>query len=211
MQEEGEGEGGRDRGALVDLAPLEPRRAFHNYVGEVFATSLTRDGDIQCLDVDDGDERVIIVTDGRYLVELEVNKGLSGGLLGHILWAIGVGESSPSLLKLPKGVDSRERSYCRVPDGVLVAWKRGEFVCLPRGFVELSNCLGIPISGYEKEISCLLRKLESKKSEGVKVFGGRRKSLFSSRLGKEIRRLECSVNYNSALSIEKGKRKSVGS
>ena len=37
-----------------------------------------------------------------------------------------------------------------------------EFACLPRRFVEFSNCLGMPILGYKKEINSL-RKLESKK------------------------------------------------
>ena len=69
-----------------------------------------------------------------------------------------------------------------------------EFVCLPRGFVKFSNCLGMPISGYEKEISSLLRKLELQKGQGVKVLGGRRKSMFSSWLDKEIQRLKCFVN-----------------
>ena len=98
-------------------------------------------------DVDDGDERVIIVTNGRYLVELEVNKGLSGWAFGpHPLGYRGVGEEvqvakivdlahvesvneggasfrlGPAQVSLScqKGVDSRERNYSRVPDGVLV-------------------------------------------------------------------------------------------
>lgn len=68
-----------------------------------------------------------------------------------------------------------------------------EFACLPRGFFKFSNCLGMPISGYEKEISSILRKLESQKGRGVKVLRGKRKSLSSSWLDKEIRRLECLV------------------
>ncbi|RVW40643.1 hypothetical protein CK203_079211 [Vitis vinifera] len=54
--------------------------------------------------------------------------------------------------------------------------KRGGFVCLPNGFVEFSNCLGMLVLGFEKEISSLLRKLESKKGCGVKCsVHGKRK------------------------------------
>ena len=80
-----------------------------------------------------------------------------------------------------------------------------DFASLPRGFVELSNCLGILVLGFEKEINSLLRKLEAKKGCGVKASGGRQHSLSSSRLEKEIRRLKCSVNYNSVPSMVKGK------
>ncbi|RVX20387.1 AP-2 complex subunit alpha-1 [Vitis vinifera] len=76
-----------------------------------------------------------------------------------------------------------------------------DFASLPRGFVELSNCLGILVLGFEKEINSLLRKLEAKKGCGVKASGGRQHSLSSSRLEKEIRRLKCSVNYNSVPSM----------
>ena len=61
-----------------------------------------------------------------------------------------------------------------------------EFVSLPRGFVEFSNCLGILVLDFEKEINSLLRKLEAKKGCGVKVLGGRQHSLSSLRLEKEI-------------------------
>ena len=61
-----------------------------------------------------------------------------------------------------------------------------------------------------KEINSLLRKLEVKKGCGVKVFGGRRKSLSSSQLEKEIQRLKCSVNYNSVLFTLKGKGRGWG-
>ncbi|RVW95945.1 Pseudouridylate synthase 7-like [Vitis vinifera] len=62
----------------------------------------------------------------------------------------------------------------------------------------------------EKEINSLLRKLEVKKGCGVKVFGGRRKSLSSLQLEKEIRRLKCSVNYNSVPFTLKGKGRGWG-
>ena len=44
-------------------------------------------------------------------------------------------------------------------------------MCLPNSFVKFSNCLGLPVLGFEKEISFLLRKLEAKKGHGVKVSG----------------------------------------
>ena len=69
---------------------------------------------------------------------------------------------------------------------VWAAWQKGRILCLPNGFVEFSNCLGMLVLGFEKEISSLLRKLESKKGCGVKVLGGRRKSMSSSQLEKEI-------------------------
>ena len=48
-----------------------------------------------------------------------------------------------------------------------------EFACLPRGFVEFSNCFGMPVLGFKKEINYPLRKPEAKKGRGVKVSGGR--------------------------------------
>ena len=79
-----------------------------------------------------------------------------------------------------------------------------------RSFLKFSNYVGMPILGYEKEISSILRKLESQKGRGVKVLGGKSKSLSSSWLDKEIQRLKCFANYNSAMSIVKGKGKGVG-
>ena len=61
-----------------------------------------------------------------------------------------------------------------------------EFTSLPKGFVEFSTCLGLPILGVEKEINSLLRKLEAKKGRGVKLSGGGRKSMSSSHHEKEI-------------------------
>ena len=74
--------------------------------------------------------------------------------------------------------------------------------------------LSLPISaafwGDGKEISSLLRKMESRKGRGVKVSRGNRKSFSCTCLEGEIRKLECSVNYNySPLSV-KGRGKSSG-
>ncbi|RVX08997.1 hypothetical protein CK203_013817 [Vitis vinifera] len=46
-----------------------------------------------------------------------------------------------------------------------------EFTSLPKGFVEFSTCLGLPILGVEKEINSLLRKLEAKKVVGLRCQG----------------------------------------
>ena len=34
-----------------------------------------------------------------------------------------------------------------------------EFASLPSSFFKLTNCLGMPVAGYEKELCSLLRKL----------------------------------------------------
>ena len=63
--------------------------------------------------------------------------------------------------------------------------------------------------GFEKEITALLKKMESRKGRGVKVSRGSRKSS-SSCLEREIRKLECSVNYNDTPLAVKGKEGSSG-
>ena len=97
------------------------------------------------------------VIDGRCFAELEVRKGLSGWAFGpHPLGCQGVGEEAQVAkavdlgrvesvdkggasfrlsLSYQKGVDSRERSLCRVPDGVLVG--SGDFSLLLR----IKSCL----------------------------------------------------------------------
>ena len=92
--------------------------------------------------------------------------------------------------KMVKGISVSE-ARTEVVDPPRVAGLGGvakgeEFASLPKGFVKFSNCLGLPILGFEKEISSLLRKLEAKKGRGVKVLGGGRKSMSSLRLEKEI-------------------------
>ena len=46
-----------------------------------------------------------------------------------------------------------------------------EFASLPKGFVKFSNCLGLPILGFENKINSLLRKLEVKKCCGLRCSG----------------------------------------
>ena len=80
-----------------------------------------------------------------------------------------------------------------------------EVVSLPSSFVKFSSGLGVPIVGFEKEISSLLKKLQSRKESGVNGLGGKKKILLSSCFERKIRKLECSINYNSSLSTVRGK------
>ena len=55
----------------------------------------------------------------------------------------------------------------------------GEEVCsalIPSKFAELSSFLGLPVVGFEKEITVLLKKMESRKGCEVKDPRGSRKS-----------------------------------
>lgn len=54
------------------------------------------------------------------------------------------------------------------------------------------------MKGFEKETSSLMRKMEARKGRGVKISGEKRKTCLSSWVEMEIRKLECSVNYNSS-------------
>ena len=82
------------------------------------------------------------------------------------------------------------------------------FNSLPSGFVEFSNCLGMPIAGFEKEICALIRKMESRKGRGIWMLGGKKRG--SSHFEREIRKLECSVNYNSSPFTARGKGSGAG-
>ena len=93
--------------------------------------------------------------------------------------------------------------------------KELSFVSLPNKFANLNRFLELPVASFEKEISTLLRKMESRKDCRVKVTGGKRKIFSSTHLDCEIRKLECSVNYNlqvlSSLSQGKGEEQWVSS
>ena len=91
-------------------------------------------------------------------------------------------------------------------------WSEGEefrFVIIPNKFAEFSSFLGCEWWVLKTEIIALLKKMESRKGHGVKVLRGSRKSL-SSRLEREIRKLECLVHYNSTHLAVKGKGESSG-
>ena len=76
---------------------------------------------------------------------------------------------------------------------------------LPNKFVAFSSFPGLPVMGFEKEINSLLKKLELRKGRGIKIARGKKKSPLATRLEKEIRKLECSVNYDCApLSVREG-------
>ncbi|RVW34265.1 hypothetical protein CK203_093009 [Vitis vinifera] len=47
---------------------------------------------------------------------------------------------------------------------------------LPYEFTKLSNFLGMPMAGYEREITSLLRKLEARKGRGLKISMGKKKT-----------------------------------
>lgn len=85
-----------------------------------------------------------------------------------------------------------------------------DLVSLPSKLLNFSNYLEMPVAGCEKEISSLLRKLESKKGHGVKVSGGKRILPSSSHFEREIRMLECSVNYKSSPLTSRGRERSTG-
>ena len=87
-------------------------------------------------------------------------------------------------------------------------WSEGEEFCfaiIPNKFVEFNSFLGLAMVGFEKEISTLLKKMESRKGCGDKASRGSRKSS-SSCLEREIRKLDCSMNYNGVPLAVRGKR-----
>ena len=60
---------------------------------------------------------------------------------------------------------------------------------LPYEFTKLSNFLGMPMAGYEREITSLLRKLEASKGRGLKISMGKKKTCSSSCVKREIQKL----------------------
>ena len=83
------------------------------------------------------------------------------------------------------------------------------FAIIPNKFAKFNSFLGLPVVGFEKEIIALLRKMESRKGNGIKVSRGSRKSS-SSRLEREIQKLECPVNCNCSLLSVREKGESNG-
>ena len=55
----------------------------------------------------------------------------------------------------------------------------------------------------------LLKNLEARKGLGVKVSGERRKHFSTSHFERELRKLECSINYNSSPYTFRGKWRST--
>ena len=74
-------------------------------------------------------------------------------------------------------------------------------------FKEFSCFLGMPIEGCDKEICLLLSKLWKKASSGTPRKGRKKKSVPVSRSERELRRLDCSINYgDSALASKRSSR-----
>ena len=86
--------------------------------------------------------------------------------------------------------------------------EREDPVCLLSKFVQFNNFVGMPIAGFEKEISSFLKNLEERKGRGVKISGGKRNLV--SRLERELRKLRCVVSYNSTPCSFKGKGRNNG-
>ena len=79
---------------------------------------------------------------------------------------------------------------------VLGSWMNGDFI-------NLCKCLGMPTEGFEGEILLLLRRMEERKIFKGGVAEKKRKGQKVSKSERELKKLECSVNFC-------GTRKSAG-
>ena len=71
-------------------------------------------------------------------------------------------------------------------------------------FKEFSSFLGMPIEGCDKEICWVLSKLWKKASSRTPCKGRKKKSVPVSRSERELKRLDCSINYgDSALASKR--------
>ena len=70
------------------------------------------------------------------------------------------------------------------------------FVDSYKNFVSFSEYLGLPMEGFDKEVDSLLRKLEARKGQRVVGLTGKRRPSHASWFERELRKLDCSVNYN---------------
>lgn len=75
-------------------------------------------------------------------------------------------ELSGEAARVPSGkelvIKTEEMERPRDVEFDCVVEEEGDIEILPNGFVSFSNCLGMPISGFEKEICSLFRKMESR-------------------------------------------------
>lgn len=87
-------------------------------------------------------------------------------LLKLLLQDGGLLELSEEAARVPSGkelvIKTEEMERPRDVEFDCVAEEEGDIEILPNGFVSFSNCLGMPISGFEKEICSLFRKMESR-------------------------------------------------
>ena len=60
---------------------------------------------------------------------------------------------------------------------------------------KFSCCLGMPTERFEWEILILLKRMKERKDQEGKLDGRKRKKLESSKFERELRTLECTVNY----------------
>ena len=123
---------------------------------------------------------------------------------GRLLYLMGNKKKGSSSKQVVGRDEEMEFAKALEVDG----WSEGEeffFVIIPNKFVEFNSFLGLSMVGFEKEISTLLKKMESRKGCGVKASRGSRKSS-SSCLEREIRKLDCSMNYNGIPLAIRGKK-----
>ena len=57
------------------------------------------------------------------------------------------------------------------------------------------HCLGMPTEGFEGEILKLLNRMKERRERFVRVSGKKKKGQRSSRFDRELKKLECLVNY----------------
>ena len=60
---------------------------------------------------------------------------------------------------------------------------------------KFSHCIGMLMEGFEGEILTLLKMMKERKDHKGKLDDRKRKKLESSRFERELRKLECTVNY----------------
>ena len=60
---------------------------------------------------------------------------------------------------------------------------------------KFSRCIGMLTEGFKGEILTLLKRMKERKDQKGKLDGRKRKELESSRFERELRKLECIVNY----------------
>ena len=122
----------------------------------------------------------------------------------------GVVDLLKKAVKEPSGMEmvARVEELGLPRDVEFKAWEGENIKSLPNGFVEFNNCLRMPIAGFEKEICALIRKIELRKGQWLRMSGGEKRS--SSRFEREIRKLECLVNYNSSPFTTRGNGSGAG-
>ena len=77
-----------------------------------------------------------------------------------------------------------------------------------RKFLIFSKFLGLPMDGNEKEIASLLRKMENRKGRRVSVV--KRRPSSTPHFVRELRNLECSVNYCNSSKKERSRSSGWG-